>query len=734
MNPVLLCEKPAQARTYSECFEHKKHKDFIEIKPCEIFPHGAKVVWAIGHLAELAPPDKYKDEWKNWSLDTLPMIPENLNFKYVVSSQKKSHFKSVASHLKDSDLIIICTDPAAEGEAIARSIINLSGCSKKPLKRFWCSSMTPSAIKKAFANLKDAEPFEALFHQARARAYSDWIIGINSSRLYSLMINQKIKEKSSGPTEVYPTGRIQTPLLFLINHREEEISNFKPESFWEIYGEFNSQNGHYKGKLQIEKDNRFKDKNVAKATLQSLNGKTPIVNNLETKQHKNRAPKLHNLSSLQTKINKLYKISPSKTLEITQSLYEQAFVSYPRSEYTYLPEDEAQQLPSILNKLAELEPYKNLVRQKNKEDITTDKHFVDGEKVGDHFAIIITDKIPDLAKLSKEQQLVYDEIAKSTIAPFYDDHIYNQTTIITGVGEHNFKSTGKQIVNTGWKKIWHKENDKSEEKEEEQKLPLVNEGEKVALNRASIKEGVTKPPKPYTEGQLINLMRTAGSVKNTNVDLEDISQEELSKYGSLGTEATRSGTIDGLIKRKYIKVNKNIVEVTPKGKILMVAVKNTILSSAELTAKWEMYLQKIGEGQKKWQPFVEQSQVLIKKLIDNAMVNSKNWNLDHLINEIQVQDHIGKCPNCGKGIVDKKAFYGCTGYKEGCKFTLPKEILDKKISEANVKRLLEKGKSGVIKGLKGKKNPFDAHLVIKDPKEGKLEFEFPSKKATAKTK
>lgn len=267
------------------------------------------------------------------------------------------------------------------------------------------------------------------------------------------------------------------------------------------------------------------------------------------------------------------------------------------------------------------------------------------------------------------------------------------------------------------------------DKEENQRLPIVESGQSVSVLKLNIKEGITKPPKPYTEGNLITLMATAG--RKSHYDSNEITKTELVNYGSLGTEATRSSIVTSLQSRGYIVVKNNVVQITPKGKMLIAALDKTILSSAELTAKWELYLQEVGKGKKSGAKFIEQSKALATKLVNDAVKSAETWKIDHLVNQMSQQDHIGKCPSCGKAIVDKKVFFGCVGYKEGCKFTLPKEILGKKISEANAKRLLEKGKSGVIKGLKGKK-PFDAHLVIKDSKEGTLGFEFPPKKATAK--
>ncbi|MED4587876.1 type IA DNA topoisomerase [Priestia flexa] len=731
MKPALLCEKPAQARTYSECYEHKKHKDHIEIMPCNTFPNGAIVVWAIGHLAELAPPEKYKDEWKKWNIDALPLIPEK--FQYIVSKEKVSHFKSVSEKLKKSSFIVICTDPAREGEAIARTLILLCGCGRKPLKRFWCSSMTADAIRKAFDNLRDAKEFDSLYEESKARAYSDWLIGINTTRALSILLNKKISEVNEGgftKNTLYSAGRVQSPLLFLIHQREKEIENFKPENFWEIFGDFSANSIKYRGKLQNEEQNRFKDKQVALATIETLKGKPAVIDNVENKEKKVRPPKLHNLSSLQAKLNKKYKLSPKDVLSLVQSLYEEGYCSYPRSSSQFLPKDEAEQLPHTLEQLATLGPYKELIESKEKTNIVDDKHFTDNEKVDDHYAIVITNKVPNLTNLSKDQLNVYDEIARSTIAAFYTDHIYNQTTIHTKIENYNFKSTGNQIINNGWKTVWN-EKEESDEKEENQRLPIVESGQSISILKLNIKDGITKPPKPYTEGNLITLMATAG--RKSHYDSNEITKTELVNYGSLGTEATRSSIVTSLQSRGYIIVKNNIVQITPKGKILIAALDKTILSSAELTAKWELYLQEVGKGNKSGAKFIEQSKALATKLVNDAVKNANTWKIDHLVNKMEQQNHIGKCPNCGKAIIDKKVFFGCVGYKEGCKFTLPKEILGKKISETNVKRLIEKGKSGVIKGLKGKKT-FDAHLIIKDKKEGQLGFEFPKQNVTAKSK
>lgn len=687
---VILAEKPDQARKLASPFPHKKHTSYIEVKPCDQFPNGATIVWAIGHLIQLADPETYHPSWEKWNLADLPLIPES--FKYQVMKSKASHFKEVKKHLSAATEIIIATDPAREGELIARLIIQMSGASKKPIKRLWCSSLTEEAIRKAFQNLRSGESTIPYYYEALARAYSDWLVGINTSRVYTLLLQQK------GIHGVFSTGRVQTPLLTLIRRREEEIERFKPETYWELIGTFSTSDGkQYTGKYE----ERFFDRSKAEAMLSDLGNHLGKVAKVDTEEKRTKPPKLHSLSTLQTKMNKRYKYSPARILEIVQALYEKGYVSYPRTDSQYVTKAEAATFPKILEKLKSQFPVPDQLN-----DITNNKRYVDESKVSDHYAIIPTDQVPKLEELGRDEQRIYEEIALSLIAAHTDDYIYSETTIITDVNGVAFQTVGRQPLNLGWKTILQSK-EEEDEKKESPVLPAVAEGDTVTSD-IELKEGVTTPPKPYTEGQLIQLMKTAGKfVEDEEIDVKGM---------SLGTEATRAGIIQTLKDREYITVEKNVVRVTEKGKLLVKIVEGTPLSKPDLTAKWEAYLYQIGQGKKSHLPFIEKSKELAKHLVEDAKARSVSWQIAWNGSE-DGKTGLGPCPRCGKQVVEKKSFYGCSGYKDGCKFTLPKEYLGKKLSEANIKKLLEKGKSNLIKSFKSKKgNSFDGYLILEDNK------------------
>jgi DNA topoisomerase-3 len=710
---VILAEKPDQARKLASPFPHSRQKSHITIQNCSQFPKGAVVVWAIGHLVQLVNPETYDPIWKKWNLNQLPLIPDS--FKYEVVKSKAGHFKEVKKHLMSATEIIIATDPAREGELIARLILKKAGVSKKPLKRLWCSSMTEDAIKNAFQQLRPEESTKPFYHEALARSCSDWLVGINTSRAYTLLLQRK------GISGVFSTGRVQTPLLSLIRRREEEIERFKPEKFWELISLFTTSSGEqYQGKHE----EAFSDQKKGEAKLQEITGKPGIVVKLKTEKKSIKPPKLHSLSTLQTKMNRRYKFSPSRILEIVQKLYEKGYVSYPRTDSQHVTQAEAVTFPRILDKIGKKFPIPAKLN-----DISKNKRYVDDSKVSDHYAIIPTEQVPNLAQLESEDLKIYTEIAQSLIAAHCTDYIYNETTIITDVAATPFKTVGRQPLDQGWKTFFQ-DNPKEDPKEAVTLLPIVAKNETVQSD-ISLKEGVTKPPKPYTEGQLIQVMKTAGK----HIEDEELLQDM--KGMGIGTEATRANIIQTLKDREFIIVEKNTTRVTEKGKLLARVVDGTPLAKPDMTAKWEEYLYQIGKGTKSHIHFIERSKELTMKLIEDAKQRSSSWQLSQSELAIRPQstkatsyknpaakkgaatpyESIGPCPRCGKNIVERKGFYGCTGYKEGCRFTLPQEYLGKKISKTNVKRLIEKSRSNLIKGFKSNKGTsFDAYLVLQNNK------------------
>lgn len=702
---LILCEKPQQMRSYSEAFQSvKQDKMHITVKDEAIFGNKEVVmVSAVGHLVELCSPDEYKDEWKNWSMEQLPMIPEK--FKMKVSKDKQAMFNNVKQWLQKADEIIIATDPARAGEAIAKNIIIMAGVNHKPQKRLWVASMTKEAVQKGFQNLRDAKETHNYYLEEQARSQSDWIIGLNASRLFSLLFQEQKDVK-----EIFSAGRVQSSLLHLIRQREKELESFKVQPFYEIHGHFQANGTEYIGKL-LQDNNIMKlsSKEDAKAHLQQLLHHPAIIKEVKNEQKSKQAPKLHNLSSLQAKLNRKYKMSPKKVLETAQSLYDKRILSYPRSEYTHIPVAEAEQLPNILENLSSLKEYQSLIENKERDTIVDQKAYVDDKKCGDHYALIPTNQVPKLESLSQDEKWLYDEVVRSVIATFYKPMTYNQTDLFTEVNKGIFKSTGKQIIHLGWQVVFGKEEKEEQTEEKDQSLPIVEQGNQVDTKEIRIHEGKTQPPKLYTEGQLITLM---------------------AKH-NIGSEATRSGIIERIKSLSYIKIVKNTVNVTNKGKMMVEAIKDTAIGSPDLTAKWEEYLKGIGEGKKDDKIFVETSKKLIAKLIAEAKDQVNKWNIDEFIEKKKTEHHLGKCPLCNKPVVDKKKVYGCTGYvkdqQDSCKFSLPKEFLGKKISEGNIIKLLEGKKTTIIKRLKGKSGKeFDAFLKLTSG--GNLEFEFPQSK------
>ncbi|OWT48566.1 type IA DNA topoisomerase [Bacillus sp. K2I17] len=713
MSVLILAEKPNQAKAYSEAFPKvEKREGHFYVPPCSLLPSGGNITWAYGHLVELKSPQDYKKEWEKWDLSQLPILPSR--YEYKVSADKKKQFNIIKKLMKEAEIIQISTDIDREGEAIARLIIQEAGCTRKKIKRLWINSLEVDEIKKGFQNLKPGEDFESMFEEAQARQLSDWVVGMNASRLYTLLLRKK------GIQGVYSVGRCQTPVLCLINKRQQEIKNFKPTPFFELEAQFTSPNGLYMG--------RYKERFATKVELMNLlqqhslsenNSQQGMIKSVEVKPKQQEAPKLFSLSSIQALANKKYKYSPADVLKGIQELYEAKLVTYPRTDCNYITEGEFEYLK---NNLSGYQYIAGVSFQPH--SLTANKRYVDNKKVQEHYAIVLTKNVPSretIERLPDKQRKLYMEVLKSVLSMFHAPYMYEETVITSDLNGLLFTTKGKAEKSLGWKELYV--TDKIEEEDDQEKvslLPVVKQGEFVQ-GLVKSKEGVTTPPKPYTEGQLITMMKTCGS----SVEDEE-SKIILKEVEGLGTEATRAGIIETLKKQEYIEVKRNKVSVTPKGEILCESVQGTMLAKPELTAKWEGYLRKIGKKQGSKDIFVSQTSEFIKDLIEGATESIGEMKIDNKIQEMKAKDTVGKCPKCGKDVVNRKTFYGCSGYKEGCKFSMSGEYLTKKISEANAKKLLEGKKTGLIKKMKGKSGKeFDGYLKLSQS--GRLELEFAAK-------
>lgn len=717
MKTVILAEKPSVARAYAEAFQVEKvEKTHILLKSCSTFPYGATITWGIGHLVELKEPHEYNPAWKIWSLDTLPIIPQT--FEYRVKKEVAQQFHAVKKLFHEADLLINGCDLDVEGSNIFYSILLMSGAKNKQIKRLWINSLEVDEVRRGFNNLLDIQRDYRMFLAGSTRQKGDYLVGINLSRLYSLLIQQKGIRNA-----VFSVGRVQSPTLYMIYEREKAIQNFVSKPFYEVVGLFTTQNGTdtYTGKANIKTHTIDELNEQLKKHQLHLNGKYPgIIKSVEKKEKRIQSPRLHSLSTLQTVANQKWKYSPSKVLEVTQSLYEKKLVTYPRTDCNYITENEYQYLARLA------ESYQNLLGFHFATNKIPKKRYVDESKVQEHYAIILTKNVPSidiLNALSPEEKNIYGEILRTTLAMFHSDYIYEETKIITSVNGLDFETIGRIEIDKGWKTLFSNQTNNltKDEKTVDEKNPLPNvyQGEQV-LSVVQSKEGHTTPPKRLTEAGIINLMKGAGKYVE-NADESTI----LNEVEGIGTEATRAAIIEQLKSVGYIEVKNNMVYLTTKGEILCEAIKGTLLASPSMTAKWEKYLKGIIEGKGSPTAFLSRIVTFINHLIVEAPKQLNSEQLNNYISKEQEKLIIGTCPCCRKGkLVDKGNFYGCTEYKNGCMFIIGKTIAGKKLSEKAIKQLVEKGRTSKLKGFKSKKGKtFEAILKV-NPITMKIEFEF----------
>lgn len=703
-NVTILAEKPSQAKAYAEAFEiAKKDKNSITLKPCSTFQDGAVITWGIGHLVSLKMPNEYKEEWGKWNLSNLPIIPEHFEFK--VTKDKQAQFNAVKKLFHQSDVIINACDVDREGSNIFYSILTMTGVKNKKIKRLWINSLEVEEVRKGFANLLDNKKDLLMYSEAKTRQISDWLVGINASQLYTLLLQQK------GLNTTLSVGRVQSPSVYMIYQRQKEIENFVSKPFYELHSKSKTTSGQYNGKAKIKEENKqlimelLAENNLAEMTFE--NG---LIKSVKKELKRIKSPRLHSLSTLQTVANKNWKYSPAKVLEIMQTLYEKKIVTYPRTDTNYITVNEFEYLK------INVEKYQDLINVKFEVNTKADKRFVDSSKVQEHYAIIPTKLIPSestLKALSNEEKNIYEEILKTTLGMFHNDYKYEETHIITDVNSVEFHTKGKVEVSKGWKELFNN----TEEKTQEIILPSVKEGETTS-GQLEIIEGFTTPPKPYTEGSLINMMKTAGKIVEDESDSAILKEVE-----GIGTEATRSGIIETIKKNGYIEVKKNIVSITEKGKILCEAIEGNLLSSPSMTAKWESYLKKIGEGKGSQETFINNIKKFLAATIEDAPKKVSTDTVKVAVKKQQDKMVIGNCPLCKEGkVIDKSTFYGCSNYSDGCSFTISKTISKKKLTEKVIKTLLEKGETSKIKGFKSKSGKdFEARLKLEN---GSIKFSF----------
>lgn len=705
---VILAEKPSQAKdNYATPFEvEKKEKTHYVLKPCDTFPNGAILTWAFGHLVELKMPQEYNEKWAKWNLKNLPIIPENFNFEFKVSENSKSQFRFIEKAFNEADTIINSVDPDREGSNIFYNLYNMTGAKNKEIKRLWINSLSPKAVKDGFNNLLDNKKDFLLYKEASTRMYADWLVGINTSQLYTLLLQQQGLRN-----QTISSGRIQSPTVFMIYERQNEIDNFVSKPFYELYADFEHDNGNYQGKAKLkENDKKVVIDLLEENNLSDMRSDKSFIKSVEKEQKETNAPQLHSLSTLQIKANKKWKYNSSKILELVQSLYEKKILTYPRTDTVHITESEYNYLKDNLEK------YKELLNVSFENNFEVDKRHVSSEKVQEHHAIIMTENVPSkttIDNLTQEEKNIFYEIMRTTLSIFNNPYKFEETNIITNINSIEFFTKGKVEINKGWKALFEEEKDTKKEKDNN--LPQIFENDYVKAE-IDVKEGHTSPPKPYTEGTIIQAMQTAGKLVD---DKED--KEILNKTGGIGTVATRGDTLKTIQKIGYIVSEKNTLFVTEKGKILCEAIKGSLLSSPIMTAQWESYLVTIGEGKGSQEVFLKKIESFLNKTIDEAEKQVKT--LKEKIEKENEQYKIATCPSCKGAIEDKGKFYGCSGYREGCKVSFPKKWSQKNLTKTMIKSLCENKETKKLKGFISKKgNEFPAKLILDE--NYKLKFDF----------
>lgn len=687
---VCIAEKPSVAREIAYVLGAKSRKNgFYE-------GNGYAVTWTFGHFCSLKAPDDYNPLWKKWAFSTLPLMPEKFEIKLVNNKGIKKQFSVICGLLKKAAVVINCGDAGQEGELIQRWVLQQAKYKGKVL-RLWIASLTPEAIRNGFRNLKNASQFDNLYYAGYSRAIGDWLLGMNATRLYTL--------KYGGYKQLLSVGRVQTPTLAMLVSRHKAIESFVPQPYWELQTLFK------KVYFNCTKG-RFLKKEDALLRFKQVSGQPFTILSFEKKKGREHPPKLFDLTSLQVHCNKRFAYPAGKTLQIAQKLYEQKMLTYPRVDTTYLPNDVYPKVPGILQKMTAYSQYTNrILGQKIRKSA---KVFND-KKVTDHHAIIPT----GLQKnCTPEEQNVYDAAARRFIAAFYPDCIVSNTTVIGQAAALQFKATGKEILEQGWrvlfpkpaaaKKTPAKTTAASKKNEEEKILPAFTVGE-TGPHQPEILQKQTQPPKPFTEATLLRAMETAGK------QVDDDELRELMKASGIGRPSTRAGIIETLFKREYIQRKKKQLIPTETGIQLIDTIQNKLLKSAELTGQWEKQLREIESGTYAANQFIENMKQMVAALVTEVIhekqqprfvkapttqkTTRKKTAASPATNKKSPQGQT--CPQCKQGeLLRGNTAYGCSRWAQGCSFRLPFVFYEKKISPNQLLRLLEKGRTILLKGFK----------------------------------
>ena len=622
---VCIAEKPSVARDIARILGANSSRDgYME-------GNGYQVTWTFGHLCTLKEPGDYTQAWKPWALTQLPMIPQRFGIKLIEDNGIKKQFAIIERLMQAADGIVNCGDAGQEGELIQRWVMQKAQA-KCPVKRLWISSMTDEAIREGFATLKDQQDYQPLYLAGLSRAIGDWLLGMNATRLYTLKYGQN--------RQVLSIGRVQTPTLALIVNRQKEIENFKPEPYWVLATV-------YRDTTFTATKGKFTSKEEGEKAFETIEGKPFTVTKVEKKEGKEQPPMLYDLTSLQVDCNRKFAYSAEMTLNLIQSLYEKKYTTYPRVDTQYLSDDIYPKCGQIMNglfqtKFGGVPFYAELIKPIGGKPLKKTKRVFDTSKVTDHHAIIPTGVIP--TNLTDAERNVFDLVARRFIAVFLPDCKFS-TTVLGEVDSIEFKVTGKEILDPGWRIVLGKEKSKGEEEDEaqsnslttnpspltpekveERTLPTFVKGES-GDHKPTLTEKWTTPPPYYNEASLLRAMETAGKF------VEDETLRAAMKENGIGRPSSRASIIETLFKRHYIKRDRKRLIATPTGIELIDLIREELLKSCELTGIWEKKLRDIEHQKYDAQQFIDELKAQVTEIVQEVMTDPSNRRVTVLSDE-----------------------------------------------------------------------------------------------------
>ena len=689
---VCIAEKPSVAKDIARILgATTSHNGYME-------GNGFQVTWTFGHLCTLKEPNDYTENWKHWSLSALPMIPPRFGIKLIDDDGIKRQFSVIERLMQAADCIVNCGDAGQEGELIQRWVMQKAQA-KCPVKRLWISSMTDEAIREGFNSLKDQSEYQPLYVAGLSRAIGDWLLGMNATRLYTLKYGQN--------RQVLSIGRVQTPTLALIVNRQKEIDSFVPEPYWVL-------STIYRDTLFTATKGKFTTKEEGEQAFATIADKPFEVTSVSKKNGNEAPPRLFDLTSLQVECNRKFSYSAETTLNLIQSLYERKLTTYPRVDTQFLSDDIYPKCAGILTGMRGYEQYIQPLAGKK---LPKSKRVFDTSKVTDHHAIIPTG-VPATA-LSDMERNVYDLIARRFIAVFYPDCKFSTTTVLGKVEDVEFKVSGKEILEPGWRSIYAQQqtstpqpnntqpsSDDDDKRDEERTLPTFVKGES-GPHTPTLTEKWTTPPKYYTEATLLRAMETAGKF------VDDETLRAALKENGIGRPSSRAGIIETLFKRHYIRRERKNLIATATGIELIDIIHEELLKSCELTGIWEKKLRDIEHKKYEAADFINELKQQVTEIVYDVLRDNSNRRVtittdedlkkakkkktaapkkaaaksaatsstastknaaalpQPAASEPSADDSIigTTCPVCGKGTIIKgKTAYGCSNWKNGCTY------------------------------------------------------------------